>query len=149
MKKGLIILLAAGFLASGISTASAEYIFSFGFRSTDKHPQRHDLARHSYHPHARYPYRYCYGPSKPVIPVRTRTITKTITIRPKEAIASNREKLGISDIIFLSKSGVDDDLIIDKIAKTHSIFNLTAEEVSMLVKENVSSRVINFMLKTP
>ncbi len=62
--------------------------------------------------------------------------------------ADNREKLGISDIIILSKAGVRDDIIIEKIQRTGSVFDLSVEEIEALRKETVSSRVINYMLDT-
>ncbi len=64
------------------------------------------------------------------------------------AIASNQEKLGVSDVITLSKSGLTDDAIIDKIARTGSVYNLSVEEIEALSKEGVSNRVINYMMST-
>ncbi|MFH1692056.1 MAG: YMGG-like glycine zipper-containing protein [Candidatus Omnitrophota bacterium] len=68
--------------------------------------------------------------------------------KKKEDIMSSAEKLGISDIIVLAQSGVSDDVIIEKISKTKSVFNLSVEEIEALRKQGVSSRVINVMLDT-
>ena len=65
---------------------------------------------------------------------------------PVQAVSGSGEKVGLSDVIVLSRSGVSDDVIIDKILRTGARFNLSAEEVGALQKEGVSSRVINFML---
>jgi len=68
--------------------------------------------------------------------------------RTKEQILAGKEKLGISDVIVLAKSGMTDDAIIAKIAETGSIYNLSVEEVTTLQKEGVSNRVINYMMAT-
>lgn len=64
---------------------------------------------------------------------------------PPERILS-QEKVGISDIIVLSRAGVNDDVIIEKIIASGAVFKLSLEEVEALRKEGVSSRVVNFML---
>jgi hypothetical protein len=66
--------------------------------------------------------------------------------RTKEEILSSGEKLGISDVIVLSKSGMSDDAIIAKIARSGSVYSLSVEEISQLQKEGVSNRVINYMM---
>ena len=71
-----------------------------------------------------------------------------IDARSKDQILTSSEKLGISDVIVLVKSGMTDDAIIDKIAKTGSVYNLSVEEIEALRKEGVSSRVVNYMLST-
>ena len=71
-----------------------------------------------------------------------------IDARSKDQIMTSGEKLGISDIIVLSKSGIGDDAIIDKIARTGSVYNLSVEEIEALRKEGVSARVINYMMGT-
>jgi len=68
--------------------------------------------------------------------------------RNKEQIMTSNEKLGISDVIVLAKSGMTDDAIIDKIARTGSVYNLSVEEIEALRKEGVSTRVINYMMGT-
>ena len=75
-------------------------------------------------------------------------IGSSIDARKKEQIMTSNEKLGISDVIVLAKSGMSDDAIIDKIARTSSVYNLTVEEIEMLRKEGVSSRVVNYMIST-
>lgn len=71
-----------------------------------------------------------------------------IDARNKDQIMTSQEKLGISDVIVLSKSGISDDLIIDKIARTGSVFTLSVEEIEALRKEGVSTRVVNTMMST-
>jgi hypothetical protein len=58
------------------------------------------------------------------------------------------EKLGISDVIALSKSGLSEGAIITKISETGSVYNLSVEEIELLRKEGVSAAVINFMMST-
>ena len=150
MKKslGTLIIMALSFVCA--PAAKADYIVSFGFTSADRpiHDRKNDKDRFFYTNHGRYPHGYYYWPPKPHTRVYTQTIIKTVEVQPKETILSDQEKLGISDIIVLSKAGVGDDALIDKIARTHSVFRLTAEEISALVKEDVSNRVINFILNT-
>lgn len=68
--------------------------------------------------------------------------------RTKEEIMSGQEKLGISDVIVLAQSGMTDDAIIDKIARTGSVYDLSVEEIEALKKQGVSNRVINYMMST-
>ena len=67
---------------------------------------------------------------------------------PQETRVETREKVGISDIIILSKAGVSEAVIIEKIARTGSVFDLSVQEVEALRREGVSRRVINHMLDT-
>jgi uncharacterized protein YcfJ len=68
--------------------------------------------------------------------------------KTKEEIMTGKEKLGISDVIVLAKSGMTDDAIIAKIAETASVYHLSVEEITALQKEGVSNRVINYMMDT-
>ena len=74
----------------------------------------------------------------PLEKVETRQIARVET----------QEKVGISDIMILSKAGVSDNTIIEKIVNTGSVFKLSVEEVTALRREGVSSRVVNYMLNT-
>lgn len=71
-----------------------------------------------------------------------------IDARSKDQIMTSGEKLGISDVIVLAKSGMSDDAIIDKIARTGSVYDLSVEEIEALKKEGVSNRVVNYMMST-
>lgn len=71
-----------------------------------------------------------------------------IDARSKTEIMTSGEKLGISDIIVLSKAGLSDSDIIAKIAETGSVYRLSVEEIEALRKEGVSSRVVNYMMST-
>ncbi len=64
------------------------------------------------------------------------------------ATATTGEKLGISDVISLSKAGLSDQAISDKIGATGSVYLLSVEEIELLRKEGVSSSVVNYMLST-
>jgi len=68
--------------------------------------------------------------------------------RSKEQILASTEKLGISDVIVLAKSGMTDDAIIAKIAETGSVYSLSVEEIDALRKEGVSNRVVDCMMNT-
>lgn len=68
--------------------------------------------------------------------------------KTKEQIMSSKEKLGISDVIVLSKAGLTDDAIIAKIKETGSVYKLSVEEIQALQKDGVSNAVINYMMTT-
>ncbi len=147
-RAGILIIMAVFFTCA--PAARADYIVNLGFTSADRpiYGRKHGKDRLFYTNYGRYPHGYYYWPPRPYSRVYTQTVIKTIEVQPKQAIFSSQEKLGISDIIVLSKAGINDDVIIDKIATTRAVFKLTAEEVGTLIKEGVSNRVINFMLNT-
>ncbi len=66
----------------------------------------------------------------------------------KAAAATTGEKLGISDVVSLSKAGLSDQAIIGKIDATGSVYLLSVEEIELLRNEGVSSTVVNYMLAT-
>ena len=66
----------------------------------------------------------------------------------QETRVQTRETVGFSDIVILSKAGVSETVIMEKIARTGSVFDLSVEEVEALRREGVSRRVINYMLDT-
>jgi hypothetical protein len=82
-------------------------------------------------------------PYRRVEVIHTPVVVPFVVSRPGE---SSSERVGISDVIVLSRGGVSDEVIINKLLGTRSRFDLSAEEVEMLQKEGVSNRVINTML---
>ena len=72
----------------------------------------------------------------------------TRNARTQQQILTSTEKLGISDVIVLAKSGMTDDAIIAKIAETGSVYNLSVAEIDALRKEGVSNRVVDYMMNT-
>lgn len=56
--------------------------------------------------------------------------------------------LGMADIISLTKAGVADSEIIQRIDETRSVYRLGAEDIVMLRGQGVSERVVNYMLET-
>lgn len=70
------------------------------------------------------------------------------SIDAKETAATTGEKMGISDVITLSKAGLGDSAIIQKIGDSGSVYNLSVEEIELLRKEGVSATVINYMMDT-
>jgi len=57
-------------------------------------------------------------------------------------IQSNSARLGVFDVIQLSKEGMNEDVIINQIRSTGSTFQLSTEDVRALSANNVSPRVI-------
>jgi outer membrane lipoprotein SlyB len=58
------------------------------------------------------------------------------------------QPLSIADVKALAQSKVSDDVIINQISSTHSIFQLTATDIIDLRNSGVSDRVVNFMIST-
>lgn len=69
-------------------------------------------------------------------------VSATATEVTKDA---GNNQMSVLQVIELSKQGVTDDIIIDKIKKTNSKFNLSAEDVEYLKKQGVSQKVIEAM----
>lgn len=54
-------------------------------------------------------------------------------------------QMSILQVIELSKQGTPDDVIIDRIKKSNSKFNLTSEDIDYLKKQGISQKVIDAM----
>lgn len=61
---------------------------------------------------------------------------------------SEGQPLAISDIIALSKAGVDDSIIMSQIDATRTVFRLSSLQIINLKDTGVSQRVINYMINT-
>lgn len=148
MKKGFLGFAALVLFLSSASTAHADYAVSVGFSSADYGRRHHRPAPAPYYNHGRYHHGYYYWPARQRVYTETVYVQKERPVPQETSSVISKEKLGISDIIVLAKAGVSDDNIIDRIAKTRSAYHLTAEEITLLSKEGVSNRVINFMIST-
>ena len=62
------------------------------------------------------------------------------------ATTASAGSLSVDDVIKLSKAGVDDDVIIQKIKKQGQPFDLTTDQLIQFKSSSVSSRVIQAML---
>ena len=62
------------------------------------------------------------------------------------AATTSAGSLSVDDVIKLSKAGVDDDVIIQKIKKQGQAFDLTTDQLIQLKSASVNSRVIQVML---
>ena len=60
-------------------------------------------------------------------------------------VQSQQQRLGVFDVIRLSQSGLEDQLIINQIRSTGSTFQLTASDLGELKANGVSSSVISEM----
>jgi outer membrane lipoprotein SlyB len=58
------------------------------------------------------------------------------------------EPLSIQDIKAMTRAHLSDDVIIDQIRATQSVFYLTSQEIIDLKNAQVSSRVIDYMIRT-
>lgn len=60
----------------------------------------------------------------------------------------NPGHLGIMQIVDMASKGVPDDVIIDEINRTKSVYNLTSEIINYLKEKKISDKVIDVMLAT-
>jgi uncharacterized protein YcfJ len=67
------------------------------------------------------------------------------TAQPAQAQAQNPNQMTTQQIIDLTKQGVHEAVIIDRIRMTNSKFSLTADDVASLKSQGVSQQVINVM----
>jgi uncharacterized protein YcfJ len=58
---------------------------------------------------------------------------------------ANPNQMSIAQIVELTKQGVNEDVIIDKIRLTNSKFNLSADDLNYLKQQGVSQKVIAAM----
>ncbi len=65
--------------------------------------------------------------------------------QPVTVASTSEAQMSVLQVIELSKSGATENIIIDKIKKSNSKFNLTPEDVDYLKKEGVSQNIINAM----
>jgi uncharacterized protein YcfJ len=64
---------------------------------------------------------------------------------PAQTGAVSQNQMSIQQIVDMSKQGVHEDVIVDRIRLTNSRFNLTAEDINYLKQNGVSQKVINAM----
>jgi uncharacterized protein YcfJ len=58
---------------------------------------------------------------------------------------TNPNQMSIQQIVDMSKQGINENVIIDKIRLTNSRFNLTANDIDYLKQQGVSQKVIDAM----
>jgi len=66
----------------------------------------------------------------------------------KYQAANNPNYVTIEKIVDMAKKGMPDDLIISEIDRTHSVYKLTSEIITYLKNNNVSDKVIDYMIQT-
>ena len=67
---------------------------------------------------------------------------------PPPVAAPQGQPLSIADIKAMAKAGVGDDIIINQIINTHSVYNLDANDIIDLRNGGVSDKVITYMMNT-
>lgn len=60
----------------------------------------------------------------------------------------NAQQLSVHDVEEMAKNGLSDDVIINQIQATKSVFHLTSDQIIDLKNSNVSEKVINTMIHT-
>jgi outer membrane lipoprotein SlyB len=63
----------------------------------------------------------------------------------QQVVVNNPNQMSVQQIVDLSKSGVHEAVIIDRIRMTKSAFKLSAEDINSLKQQGVSQNVINAM----
>jgi hypothetical protein len=59
------------------------------------------------------------------------------------------QPLSVADVKALAKAGISEDVIINQIQASHTIFRLSAADIIDLRDSGVSDKVVNFMINTP
>jgi hypothetical protein len=67
---------------------------------------------------------------------------------PPTVVMSQGQPLAIADIKAMAKAGVGDDIIINQINNTHSVYNPDANTIIDLKNSGVSDKVITYMMNT-
>jgi outer membrane lipoprotein SlyB len=57
--------------------------------------------------------------------------------------------LSIADVKALAKAGISEDVIINQIQNSHTVFHLSAADIIDLRDSGVSDKVVNYMINTP
>ena len=63
----------------------------------------------------------------------------------ESAATYNQNQMSLQQIVDMSKQGIHEDVIIDKIRLSNSKFTLSADDISYLQQQGVSQRVIGVM----
>jgi len=58
-------------------------------------------------------------------------------------------QLTLADVKALAKAGIDEDVIINQIKSSRTVFHLTSTDIIDLRDSGVSDKVVNFMINTP
>jgi len=66
----------------------------------------------------------------------------------KLAQETNPNYITIAGIVDMAAKGMPDDVIIEEIKRTKSVYHLTSETIDYMKKNKVSNKVIDFMLST-
>ncbi|MBI5145493.1 MAG: glycine zipper 2TM domain-containing protein [Candidatus Omnitrophica bacterium] len=66
----------------------------------------------------------------------------------KQGLQSNPNYLPITKIVEMTSTGLPDDVIIEEIKRTKSVYHLSAEVIDYLKKNKVGDKVIDYMLST-
>jgi hypothetical protein len=69
--------------------------------------------------------------------------------RPPPRVAYPSQPMSLADVKMLAKSGVSDEVILSQIRNSHTVYRLSAAEILDLKDNNVSEKVIDFMINTP
>jgi len=128
-----------------------------GWQTGDGHDDRdRDHDKHSYYRHYRnYPSSFFYY--KKFYSYPKKRYYYFYDLHPEQVPYYEQEKevypvnpayLPIISIANMASQGVPDDVIIEEIARTCSVYKLTSEVITYLKQSNVSDRVINVMIET-
>lgn len=79
---------------------------------------------------------------------RTRPVTVVQPYAP-QAAGPAVNPTSIEDIKNMSRAGVGDEVIINQLATTRSVYQLNADAIVDLNRSGVSAKVINYMISTP
>jgi len=68
--------------------------------------------------------------------------------KEQQAVTANPSHVSILKVVELSSKGTPDDVIIDEMRSTNSVYDIDANAVQYLKDNKVSDKVINYMVST-
>src|SRR5439155_23179374 len=87
------------------------------------------------------PFSVSYGAEAPVVAVQPTQAAAPVVVLPTKL------PYGVEDVVKLSRAQVGDDIIVNYVRNSGTIYNLTAADLVNLKNAGVSERVINAMLE--
>ncbi|MFA4993521.1 MAG: hypothetical protein WC571_06100 [Candidatus Omnitrophota bacterium] len=147
MRKNIYLALVTLILAQGFNTAP--YAYADRGRGGDDGHHRSYYKNYRYYPSDYYNYRKIYYYPKKryyhyydVLPAKIYYYQYE-----KEFAYSNPSYLPITSVANMCSQGIPEDVIIEEIQRTGSVYKLSSETITYLRQNGASDRLINFMLE--
>jgi len=157
VKAGLIFLccliLTGGIYFNRASAAYTARLYAKKGGHDDDHGDRHHSGyykHYRYYPRGYYHYKKIYYYPKRVYYYYYDFVPGKVYYYEGEKgyVSNNPDYLALTSIANMASQGVPDSVIISEIERTHSVYKLNSEIIAYLKQNNVSDRVVDFMMST-